>query len=134
MLGISSIISPAVVGKLVKSAIEETLGQKVERFDLIYKHEKQVIDFRIHNYVDKNKVVHDKQLFKYKDEGGKFCAGIRGLMAEHLEEGIVIDYAIIEYPTMKCTIYMTKTVTQGNEHDDKPMVITTEKIQKEITL
>jgi hypothetical protein len=131
MLGISSLISPAVAGKLVKSAIEETLKQKVERFDLIYRHEKQIIDFRIYNVKDPKDPkgqVKEKQLFKYTDEGGKFCAGIRGLMSDHLEEGLTIDYAVIEYPAMKCTIYMTKTV------DNEEGLNLTEKIQKEIVL
>jgi hypothetical protein len=102
-----NIISPKAGMSLVLAAIKKTLKQTPEDFDLIYNAEKNIIDFRIYNYKEKNGEIIPKKVFKYSD-GEKLCKIIAGMLKEHLKDGDKIDLAVCNYKKLSCNLYITK--------------------------
>lgn len=107
MLGMSTLLSPKAGMNIVKAAIEKTIKAEMHDFDVIYKHEEKVIDFRFYNYTDENKVFHKKLLVKYAD-GEKLCSVIHNMLKKETKVGDKISYAIVNYKTMICTLLLIR--------------------------
>lgn len=104
---IGSLISPKAGMTIVKNAIEKTIKQPVNNFDIIYKHEAKVIDFRLYEYTDKEGVFNETKVVKYAD-GSKLCNIIHNMIKDKLTTGETIDVAIINYKFLTCKLLITK--------------------------
>lgn len=103
MLGTGTLFSPKAGLMIVKAAIQKTINQKVEDFDIIYKHNEKVIDFRLYNYTDDEKVFHEKLVVKYLD-GEKLCGIIHNMLKEKTLVGDKIQFAIVNYKKAECKL------------------------------
>jgi hypothetical protein len=95
MFGLEKLISPLLGLKVVKANLEENLGFKVDKFDIIYKAFNDEISFRIY--------VNDKiRVYPY-DEGKQLAKIISHSIKDKTPEGTIIDYAIILYSDKQCS-------------------------------
>lgn len=111
MLGLISIRTGLL---MVRVALKKTIKQEVENFDIIYRREKNVIDFRLYDYVDEDKVFHKTLVVKYPD-GKKLCALFEMEIKKHFDdEKFIIKYAVLNFKSNKCEVYMTDKKTGDN--------------------
>lgn len=111
MLGLGTIISPRTALDIVRTTLEETLKQKMPKFQLIYTHAKEDLGFRLYNFKDpETGLVHADKRVKWK-EGKQFVDAAKEMIKEKgLESGDTIDYAVLSYPEMVLiTYYISKT-------------------------
>lgn len=106
-LGIGSLFSPKAAMNIVKAAIEKTIKQDVNDFDLIYKHHEKIIDFRLYNYKDEHGVLHDKIVLKYSD-GEKLCGIIHSMLKEKSLVSDKIQFAVASYKSMSCKLLVLR--------------------------
>ncbi len=105
--GIGSMIPASKGLTIVKIALEKTLKQKFERFDLIYKHEEKTIDFRLYNFKNENGEIEEKAIRKYAD-GEKLCGFIAAELKNRVASTDKVKFAVASYPENKC-VYAYET-------------------------
>lgn len=99
--GIGSMIPASKGLTIVKIALEKTLKQKFEKFDVIYKHEERTIDFRLYNFLNENGIIEEKAVRKYAD-GDKLCTFIANELKDRVSSTDKIKFAVANYPSNKC--------------------------------
>jgi len=105
MLGLGTLISPKTALDIVHMTLEETIKQKMPRFQMIYTHHIQDIGFRLYNYRDETGVVHADKRIRW-DEGKQFVEAAKQMIMEKgIEFGDTINYAVLSYPEMVLVTY-----------------------------
>lgn len=107
------LLSPKTAFQIVHKACEETLGQEVKDFDIIFIPEKPdhhaKIDFVIYDFHDKlSGVTHKRKRLKYGNND--FLAVIKNLVGEKLIQAKKdeLDYALFSYSRQAMDIYINK--------------------------
>ena len=97
MLGLGSLISPKAALNILRGAIVKTLGQDVEKYEVIYYHILQRIDFCIYNYKEKDGSISPKKLMNYPD-AKKLIDILNSQLKDKVSTEDKLEYAIISYP------------------------------------
>ena len=111
---LGSMISPKAGMTIVKKALEKTINQPVDNFDIIYKHDEKVIDFRLYNYTDPKGDFHTTKVVKYAD-GAKLCGIIHTMIKDKLTTSEKINIAIITFSPMVCKLLIEKDGIKGQK-------------------
>lgn len=106
-MNLSSLVSPRTGMGIVKTAIQKTINQPVNDFDIIYRHNEKVIDFRLYEYVDTKGIFNEVKVVKYAD-GSKLCDIIHRMIKDKVTTNEQIDIAIINYKYLTVKLLVTK--------------------------
>ena len=111
MLG--NLISPKIGIALVTSEIKKSLKQPIKDYDIILDCEQNKIDFAVYNYVEPDKSITTKKMFKYED-GEKIANYIKHQIKNDVSKKDTLTKVVITVRE-KINIYIGYIDEKGNK-------------------